>query len=88
MRENVVVCAWSGARQPVEVDDDGKIILPHGWIEVPSVRFGGDEETEDIDDLHFVSFEALSHWSASRHLRHHNAGLRARPARTWTSDHR
>lgn len=82
MKEHVVVCAWSGARQTV-IDDN----LPHGWVEIPTLRHGDNADGEKLEDLHFVSYDALGQWAAARQLRMRNqATLRPGAQRVWQSD--
>jgi hypothetical protein len=82
MQERVVRCEWTNARQIIETDAD----LPNGWLEIPSIMVGNDtDEGEELENLHFLNFDALSQWAASKAL----TGRIYVPAkqRVWTSDH-
>jgi hypothetical protein len=83
-QERVVRCAWTNARQEIETDAD----LPEGWLEIPSIMIGTDGEDvgDEIENLHFLNFDALSQWAASKALT--SRMTIPGPKRVWTSDQR
>ena len=81
MQERVVRCEWTNARQIIETDAD----LPDGWLEIPSIMVGdGSDEGEELTNLHFLNFDALSKWAASKAM---TGKMYVQPApRVWTSE--
>jgi hypothetical protein len=82
MQERVVRCEWTNARQIIETDAD----LPNGWLEIPSIMIGNEtDEGEELENLHFLNFDALSKWAASKAL---SGKVYIQPRqRVWQSDH-